>query len=72
MTGYVFVFGPCIGCRRPFGYNPHWVPSLTVDGQREPICRDCVALANPRRKANGLPEIAPHPEAYEPLPEAEL
>jgi hypothetical protein len=72
MTGYVIAFGPCIGCKRSFGYNPHWVPSIVVNGEREPICRDCVALANPRRQANGLAEIVPHPDAYEPLPESDL
>ena len=70
--GYVFVFGPCFGCHRPFSYNPHYVPSIRVDGERHPICRGCIAIANPRRKANGLPEIVPHPDAYEPLPENEL
>jgi hypothetical protein len=72
MSGYVFALGPCYGCKQPFSYNPHRVPSVVVDGVREPICRGCVAIANPRRKANGLPEIVPLPDAYEPLPEGEL
>jgi len=70
--GYVFAFGPCLGCKQPFGFNPHRVPSIVVDGEREPICRECVARVNPQRRANGLPEIVPYPDAYEPLPEGEL
>jgi hypothetical protein len=70
--GYVIAFGPCIGCGEVFGFNPHHVPSLNYQGQRQPICRECVRLVNPKRRANGLEEIKPHPEAYEPLPEADL
>lgn len=72
MTGYVFVLGHCVSCRKPFAFNPHKVPSLPVDGVRYPVCRDCIELANPRRKANGLPEIVPLPGAYEAIEEGEL
>jgi len=53
----------CIGCRRSFSFNPVRVPSVTINGQREPICRDCVIRANPMRRANGLPKILPLPDA---------
>jgi hypothetical protein len=72
MAGFVFVLGPCYGCCKPFTFNPLRVPSIVVNGERQPICRECVALANPRRKANGLAEIVPHPDAYEPWEEGEL
>ena len=72
MNGYVFAMSPCVGCGRPFAYNPHRVPSLTLNGQREPICLDCVERANPERAKNGLPPIVPLPGAYESLPEEEL
>ena len=72
MTGYAICFGACIGCGRTFGFNPVHVPSLSVKGVREPICRNCVEQVNPQRIKNGLDPIIPHPEAYEPIPENEL
>lgn len=66
MTGYMFALGDCCCCRRPFSFNPELVPSLTLNGRREPVCRNCIALANPRRVEKGLPEIVPLPGAYEP------
>jgi hypothetical protein len=70
--GYVTCMSACVGCLRPFHYNPHRVPSVLVNGVREPICRNCVEAANPRRVANGLAPIVPLPGAYEPLAEGEL
>lgn len=70
--GYAFVFSPCIGCGKPFTYHPHKVPSIRVDGWREPICQSCVDLVNPQRKRLGLEPIVPVPGAYEPCPEEEL
>lgn len=70
--GYVMALGPCIGCKRPFSFNPLRVPSVTVNGSREPICQACVDRANPMRKTNGLEPIVPLPGAYEPSDESEL
>ena len=70
--GYALAMSPCIGCGQVFGYNPTRVPSITINGEREPICRFCVARVNPIRKANGLPPIVPLPDAYEPVDESEL
>jgi hypothetical protein len=67
--GVMMAMGPCIGCGRLFSFNPHRVPSLNVDGTREPICLACVERANPQRKANGLPPIVVLPGAYEPTSE---
>ena len=68
--GYMIAFGPCLICRRPFGFNPHSVPSSSaVTGEREPICRDCVNVLNASRIAQGLPQIVPAPDAYEPAPD---
>ena len=64
--------GFCIGCKRLFTFNPMRVPSLAIDGAREPICRSCVDSANPRRLANGLEPIVPLPDAYEACLETEL
>lgn len=67
--GYVLALGHCIGCQRLFGFHPEKVPSVVVDGVREPICQECVNRSNPIRKANGLAEIVPLPGAYEPANE---
>lgn len=74
---YMFASSACLGCGRVFSYNPELVPSIRVrwkDGQavadpageREPVCADCVARANPIRKAHGLPPITVPHGAYEP------
>jgi hypothetical protein len=70
--GCVFALGHCFACHKPFSFNPLRVPSIRVNGSREPVCRECVELANPRRIANGLPAIVPAPDAYEACDEDEL
>ena len=70
--GYAFAMSACFGCGRTFSFNPVRVPSITVDGTRRPICRDCVERVNPLRVANGLEPIVPLPDAYEPVDEYEL
>jgi hypothetical protein len=67
--GYYFALGHCIACGQPFTFNPDRVPSLVVNGVREPVCKSCVDRVNPIRKAKGLPEIVPLPGAYAPGPE---
>jgi hypothetical protein len=64
--------GQCYGCKRTFSFNRERVPSIHVNAQgkpdpkgaREPICRECVERANPRRIANGLPPIVILEGAY--------
>jgi hypothetical protein len=68
-VGYMIAMGPCVGCGRLFGFNPELVPSITIKGEREPICLVCVKRVNPMRLKNGLPPIEPLPGAYEPEPE---
>ena len=70
--GYAFATAACFGCGRDFYFNPHRVPSIRYDNVREPICLDCVNLANPRRVARGLDPIRVLPGAYEPIREEEL
>lgn len=65
-------FASCFGCKRLFGFNPHSVPSILHNGTREPICATCVARVNPMRRANGLPEIVPAPDAYEAIESSQL
>lgn len=72
--GWQFVYGPCWSCGLPFSYNASWVPSIPVrpdgtigpDGERMPVCRTCMGIANEKRKAQGLAPHPIHPEAYEP------
>ena len=71
--GYVMSVGTCFGCNRVFSFNPMRVPSYPhPERGRLPICQECVARVNPMRKANGLPPIVPHADAYEPCEESEL
>ena len=72
MTGYVLMYGQCFGCHRVFGFNPHRVPSIPIEGDRKPICAACIAIVNPKRKELGLDPIVPKPDAYEPIEEHEL
>lgn len=60
----MLAMGPCFGCKKLFMFDPDLVPSIIHDGTREPVCRSCVAMVNPRRIANGLQPIVPLPGAY--------
>lgn len=64
----IFVYGECFACHRLFMFSPSRVPSISITGTPEPICRGCVDRVNPRRIAHGLPPIVPLPGAYEPEP----
>lgn len=70
--GYAFATSPCAGCHRLFSYNPMRVPSIRIQGEREPICEACVTRVNPMRIKNGLPPIVPLPGAYDACDESEL
>lgn len=70
--GYVMATQACFGCKRPFMFNPHRVPSIRIEGIRQPVCRECVERVNPLRVKNGFEPIIPHPDAYEPMDEHEL
>ena len=63
--GYMQAFGPCVNCGRVFGFNPELVPSIRVNGVREPVCKVCIDRANPIRIENGLEPIVPLPGAYD-------
>ena len=66
MSPYMSVFGPCFGCGRTFSFNADHVPSIPINGTREPICEDCMHKANAQRVAMGAKPHPVHPEAYEP------
>lgn len=67
--GYVMAFGTCDGCHNTFSFNPRFVPSLRVGDRQLVFCGPCIAFANTRRVAAGVPPHVIHPQAYEPLPE---
>lgn len=62
---YMQAMSACVGCGRLFSYNPELVPSIRINGVREPICQACVDAANPRRIANKLEPIRVAPGAYD-------
>lgn len=62
MSGYMMVIAPCLACRRTFASNPTYVPSLN----NQPVCRNCMELANEKRKEKGMEPHFIHPLAYEP------
>jgi hypothetical protein len=70
--GYAMAIAACYGCKAAFSFNPLRVPSVIVDGKREPICEACVVIVNPIRVANGLEPIVPLPDAYDACDEDEL
>jgi len=70
--GFAIMMGNCINCGQQFSFNPHKVPSVRINGKREPVCRQCIEAANPERIKRGLPPFEIHPDAYEPIPEEEL
>jgi len=70
--GFVSIIGMCVSCKRMFSFHPNKVPSLTVNGTREPICKTCVDRANVLRKQKGLPPITYSDDAYEGADETEI
>ena len=67
--GYALMFGACCACYQTISFNPHKVPSLMIDGRREPLCRSCALKWNELHPENARPI---QPDAYEPIPEDEL
>ena len=67
--GWAIVWGACASCKTMFSFNPHKVPSVRINGVREPVCRSCIERVNPVRIKNGLAPITIDPEAYEPIEE---
>lgn len=63
---YMAAIGPCVGCGAMFSFNPNLVPSVVVNGVREPVCRACIERVNPVRAERGLPVFNVLPGAYDP------
>ena len=64
MAGYAFAMGACLRCGQPFTFNPVRVPSIRVNGQREPLCRACVDALNAERVKLGLERWVIPDDAY--------
>jgi hypothetical protein len=67
--GYLSLLATCVACRQPFTCNPYRVPSIPIEGVRQPVCRSCIEAANRRRAALGNEPIAVLPGAYDPADE---
>lgn len=67
--GYAIMIGTCIACKVLIHFNPHKVPSLMVNGRREPLCENCANKWNQLHPENARPI---DPEAYEAMDENEL
>lgn len=64
--GFLYVLGPCYVCSRLFAFSATRVPSIVVEGEREPICGTCIDRANVERARTGLPPIEVLPGAFDP------
>ena len=69
---FVFFTSACARCGGLVSYNPVRVPSVVINGAREPLCRACVEWANPIRAARGLPTWPIYADSYEPVDEQEV
>ncbi len=64
---FMFVVGQCVACGALITFNPHHVPSIRVNGSREPLCPACFARWNEiHRTSKGLEPLPLHPDAFEP------
>ena len=67
---YSLIHSECIGCQQLISYNADHVPSIVVEGQREPLCEACHGEWNQiHRVAHGLEPIDLHTNAYAPKKE---
>jgi len=70
--GYVSCVGACYICRRLFEFNARLVPSIRVQGKRQPVCATCVEQWNAARGRAGLAPVVPIAGAYEAASESEV
>ena len=70
---YAMIMGACIRCHQVFTFHPNKVPSIRVNGVKEPVCKGCHEALNQERVKLGL-ERWPEPlaGAYEAAPEEEI
>uniref|UniRef100_A0A6M3X6H8 Uncharacterized protein n=1 Tax=viral metagenome TaxID=1070528 RepID=A0A6M3X6H8_9ZZZZ len=70
--GYALMFGKCCACGGLTSFNPVKVPSVRINGTKEPVCKFCIEDANKKRKEMGLETFNVPEDAYEPCNEMEL
>ncbi len=70
--GYALCTGHCAACGRLFMFNPVRVPSVRINGEREPVCETCMRAANVERRRRNLEPFDIPSDAYEACDEAEL
>ena len=71
--GYAFLTTNCAACGALVTCNPVKVPSITVNGSKQAICKGCFNRWNElHRTSKGLPPVALDPEAYTYCHESEL
>lgn len=70
--GYALMWSPCVRCGRVFGFNPHKVPSIRINGEREPVCRDCYEVLAAIQKKAGMEVLPLDAQAYEAIDEHDL
>ena len=67
---FMIAYGECIACKRDIHFNPVHVPSIYVEGIREPLCVNCFDLWNEvHRVSKDLEPVSLHPRAYVGEPE---
>lgn len=68
--GAIIGIAPCFCCKQPFAFDPDRVQAVPIDPEtgrppdmggdpqravNQPLCPGCCTMANPQRKAAGLP-----------------
>jgi hypothetical protein len=66
------LIGTCINCGCTFGCNPNKVPSVRINGNREPVCKDCMDRLIAREEAAGIVPKRYADDAYEAIREEDL
>lgn len=69
---YALLHCHCINCGACMACNPVRVPSVRVNGKREPVCKACVERYNAERIKQGLEPFPIPADAYEACHESEL
>ena len=67
--GYLTMIAHCIACKTLIQFNPYKVPSLVVNGVKEPLCINCANRWNQLHPENARPILS---GAYEPADENEI
>jgi hypothetical protein len=67
--GYAIMIGQCCACQRVVEFNPHAVPSLRINGVKQPLCLNCANRWNELHPENARPI---REDAYKWIDENEL